>query len=59
MSNTLFSAGIYCEQCKGSCLSASNFDTQKKAKEKFGIIPNNCVSACDGTSHCPYAPQQK
>ena len=32
---------------------------QKKAKEKFGIIPNNCVSACDGTSHCPYAPQQK
>lgn len=50
----LFKDSFYCDKCKGKCLGADQFETQKKAFQKFGIIPNNCVPDCNGRTHCPY-----
>lgn len=45
---------LFCSICKGSCWQEDNAATQAVAKEKFGIIPNNCVNEQDGMSRCPY-----
>ena len=44
----------YCHECKGSCLRKSSIETQRVAMQRFGIIPNGCVSNMSGRSHCPY-----
>lgn len=52
----LSAEGRYCNTCNGEFWNESdNVVTQAAVKEKFGIIPNNCVNGEGGVVHCPYA----
>lgn len=48
---------LYCDICSGACWKGkkNNAETQKAAKEKFGIIPNNCVNGQGNYVYCPHA----
>lgn len=45
-----------CYVCKGECWHEGNqAATQRAVIEKFGVMPNDCINAADGTVHCPAA----
>lgn len=45
-----------CFLCKGECWhEGDQVATQRAVMEKFGIMPNDCINAADGTVHCPAA----
>lgn len=45
-----------CKICEGKCWAeGNNFETQHRAMEMFGYIPNQCVTLSTGQSECPYS----
>ena len=46
---------VHCDACKGSCwVEGNQNETQKRAMEKFSIVPNHCVVSKGETPRCPY-----
>lgn len=54
-SSYLKSIETACQVCKGTLWNDNQTIREKAVKERFGTIPNSCVSPSTGKILCPYS----